>query len=153
MPEPNKDRIIRELIKRTRQDFENYYLGKTLESRAGEIVAMALAGNKDICDMKEELESMIPDTNDDGSWECSYALNTGVMILNLIDYLLTEDDAYYDDAVLVFFDSVDFKVQQDFERQGIGRPSEEQILDHEFYQAEKHWFAEMTGLERDEKKR
>jgi len=116
MPELNKDRIIRELIKRTRLDFESYFLGTALESRAGEIVARALAGNKDIVHMKEELGSMIPDTNDDGSWECSYALNTGMMILNLIDYLLNEDEAYYDDAVAVFFDSVDFKVQQDFER-------------------------------------
>lgn len=144
MPKIEREQLIRELIKRTRQDFESYFLGKVLESRACEIVAMALAGNKDIVDVKEELESMIPDTNDDGSWECSYALNTGMMILNLIDYLLTEDEAYYDDAVAVFFDSIDFKVQQDFERQGIGSPSEEQISDHAFYKTEKQWFAGMT---------
>jgi len=36
MPQIEKDLIIRELIKRTRQDFENYFLGTALESRASE---------------------------------------------------------------------------------------------------------------------
>lgn len=143
--------IICEMIQHTKHDFISYFRGTHLSQKAEFITELALSGDDTLASMRSELESIIPDTKTDGSWECSYSLNTGSMILNLIDYQYTENEKHYDDAVTVFFDAVDFKVQQDLERQGISRPTEAQTRNHEVFVLEKAWFHQLvTNLSLDE---
>ena len=66
------------------------------------------------------------------------------MILNLIDYQSTENKNYYDEAVTVFFDTVDFKVQQDLEEQGNSRSTEAQIRSHKLFVLEETWFKQLV---------
>jgi hypothetical protein len=137
--------IIRELIRRTRADFDSYFTGTPLETRAHMITELAILGKAELAKYHQELSEMIPDTESDGSWRCSYALNTGVMIESLLDYQATADNEHYDAAVEVFFDSVDFKVQEDLEKKGIARSTEGQIAAHPLMLAEREWFVKLTG--------
>jgi len=141
----NKIQAIREIIRQTRKDFENYFRGTDSEEKAKKLIEIALNDTDEIKTFRNEIDSMIPDTEDDGSWECSYALNTGLILLNLIDYLKEPSEKLYDETVSVFFDTVDFKTQQYLEKDGIRHASEEQILNHDFYKGEKKWFDEMTA--------
>jgi len=69
--------VIRELIRRTKNDFLEYFRNVPLAERAAMIVEIALSEGVQLASIRDELESMIPDTEEDGSWESSYALNTG----------------------------------------------------------------------------
>ena len=138
-----KTEVIRKLIDRTRDDFISYFKSPPSAERAREIVELAVSGNESLSSCREQVESMVPDTNDDGSWECSYALNTGLMIISLIDYQESPDEAIYLQAVSLFFESVDFKAQQEMERQGILHPSESEITGHLIYASERAWFKEL----------
>ncbi len=88
---------------------------------------------------------MLPDTDDDGSWSASYALNTGVMLLCLITAIRGNAQDSYDEAVQAFFDTVDFKVQELLEQAGVSAPSEAQIAQHPLMQREKAWFANVSN--------
>lgn len=135
-----KSLIIQKLIDRTKDDFLSYFVSPPLSDKAESVIQNALSLQGVPVEMTDEIESMIPDTEEDGRWECSYALNTGLMILCLIDYMRVGDEKYYNDTVELFFDSVDFKVQQDLERIGTLRPTEDQICKHNLYMKEKDWF-------------
>jgi len=104
-------------------------------------MSFALALDPTLVGLDQELEQLLPDTEDDGSWEASYALNTGCMILNLIEAMKGEASRSYNEAVTLFFDSVDFKVQQSLEQSGIEHPTEAQIANHEYMQMERQWFS------------
>ena len=136
--------IIREMIRHTRQDFLAYFEGTRLSQSAAAIIALAISGDSRLASIRGELETIIPDTNEDGNWQCSYALNTGVMILSLIDFQMTENRKHYENAVEMFFDTIDFKVQEALEKKGNLRPAEDQIRSHPLYIREKAWFDEIV---------
>ncbi len=142
----DKVRVIRELIKRKRDDFDSYFIGTPLADRAQMMTELAVSGDVSLRQHIEELNQMIPDTENDGSWKCSYALNTGVMIESLIAFKETGKDEYYDSAIISFFDSVDFKVQEELEKTGVAHATEDQIASHPIMLAERAWFDELTKL-------
>src|SRR5688500_8006089 len=45
----------------------------------------------ELIDLKKELESITPDTDDFGDWDGSYALNSASAILELLEYYLDKD--------------------------------------------------------------
>ncbi len=143
------DRVatIQRLIKRTAGDFTSYFEGTDLLADASRIIQVAITNPGVLAVDRQLLEWMLPDTEDDGRWEASYALNTGAMVLGLIDYLKTGDEQQYLDAVTLFFDTVDFKVHQELESQGLTSPSEQEIAGHPLMVRERAWFAgvEPTG--------
>ncbi len=89
---------------------------------------------------------MLPDTEDDGRVTASYALNTGAMVLSLIDYINTRDEQHYRDAVTLFFDSVDFKVHEQLESIGVTAPTDEQVDAHPLLSEERRWFQSLQQL-------
>lgn len=141
----NKTQIIRELIRRTREDFDSYFSGTPLEDRACLFTELAISGDPTLEQYVGELNEMIPDTEVDGSIQCSYALNTGIMIESLIYFTKTENKEHYESAVEVFFDSVDFKVQDLLERSGITRATENQIATHPLMLEERAWFNSLSS--------
>ena len=140
----HKVRVIRELIRRKRNDFDSYFIGTPLADRAHLMTELAISGDASLRQHSDELSKMIPDTEQDSSLQCSYAMNTGVMIESLIDFQATGKNEYYENAVESFFDSVDFKVQEELERIGVARPTEDQIASHPLMLAELAWFDELT---------
>ena len=88
---------------------------------------------------------MLPDTEDDGRFEASFALNTGAMVLSLLNYVDSGDEAHYRDAVSLFFDTVDFKVHEELGKAGIVTPSEQQIASHPLLVQERRWFASIES--------
>ncbi len=139
-----KKDIVQRLIEHTKNDYLSYFSSSSESSISESVVNQALSQQGLSVEMRSKIESMLPDTEDDGSWECSYALNTGIMLLCLIDYDQTGDEKYYKDAVEMFFDTVDFKVQQELETKGILNPTEDQILNHSLYLKEQEWFNGIT---------
>lgn len=137
--------VLRELIARTAADFVSYFEDPKLSVAADQIIQAALAGSPSLPGDREMVESMLPDTEDDGRWEASYALNTGAMVLSLIGYLQTRDEKHYRDAVTLFFDTVDFKVHQELESRGITTPSEEEIAAHPLFVEERAWFTSVEA--------
>jgi hypothetical protein len=137
--------IIRKLIERTALDFLSYFEDPQSSAAAERIIKAALAESPSLSGEREVLDSMLPDTEDDGRWEASYALNTGGMVLSLIDYLETGDEDHYRDAVTLFFDTVDFKVQQELESRGVTAPSEEEIDAHPLFVEARAWFANVEA--------
>jgi len=135
-----KAAILQALIQRTRDDLVFYFQDAACAARAQELIAWSLSGDQRLAAARDELEAMLPNTEEDGSWESSYALNTGAMILCLIDYQSTQDERHYTEAITLFFDTIDFKVQQLLERQHVYQPAEQQIQSHPFYVAEREWF-------------
>lgn len=140
----NRATVIRELISRTKKDSVSYFRNAPVAKQADQVVEWVLSGDSRLASIRNEVEAMIPDTDEDGSWECSYALNTGVMILSLIDYEATEADDHYIEAVTKFFDTVDFKVQQELESQGIAHPNKSQIANHPVFLREHEWFNQLN---------
>jgi len=140
----NKTQIIRELIRRTRDDFDSYFAGTQIANRARFITELAILGDPDIVQYADELERMIPNTETDGSLACSYALNTGIMIESLLAFMETGQKEHYECAVEVFFDSVDFKVQEALEEAGIAHATERQISSHPLMVNERAWFSNLS---------
>ena len=136
--------VIRKLIERTASDFVSYFQGTPSSAAAERVIKAALTDARSLSGDRQLVESMLPDTEDDGRWESSYALNTGAMVLSLVDYLQTRDEDHYRDAVALFFDSVDFKVHQELESRGVTTPSEEEIAAHLFVE-ERAWFASIEA--------
>jgi|SRR3989339_131154 len=139
-------KIIKEIIKHTKHDFISYFKNETLRRKAEKFIELAITGDDDLLLYKNEIELMTPDTNDDGSLECSYALNTSVLLLNLIDFIKTKDVKFYNESVVSFFDTVDFKTQNELEKAGNSRPTEKQISSHDYYIKEKKWFKNIVEM-------
>lgn len=137
--------IIRKLIGRTASDFLSYFEGTPRKSDAERIIAAAVGGLSSLAQERDLLECMLPDTENDGRCEASYALNTGAMVLSLIDYVHTRDEAHYREAVTLFFDTVDFKVHEELENAGIVTPSEQQIVTHPLFVQERLWFTSVES--------
>ena len=137
--------IIRKLIERTASDFLSYFDGTPLRSDAERIIAMAVGGLSLQPEDRDLLEWMLPDTEDDGRFEASFALNTGAMVLSLLNYVDSGDEAHYRDAVSLFFDTVDFKVHEELEKAGIDTPTEQQIASHPLLVQERRWFASIES--------
>lgn len=137
--------VIQKLIERTAADFVSYFDGTRSSAAAERIIQAALTDAPSLSDDCELVESMLPDTEDDGRWEASYALNTGAMVLSLMDYLQTRDENHYREAVTLFFDSVDFKVHQQLESRGVTTASEEQVAAHPLFVEEHEWFARIEA--------
>lgn len=137
--------IIRSLIARTAADFLSYFAQTPRAGDAQRVIAAAVAGSSAPFDDREVIEAMLPDMEEDGRWEASYALNTGAMVLSLIDYVQTEVEQYYRDAVALFFDTVDFKVHEKLEQAGVETPSDEQIASHPLLTQEQRWFKSLES--------
>jgi hypothetical protein len=137
--------IIRRLIERTAADFVSYFVDTPHEGGAARVIAAAIAGPPTLFADREIVEALLPDTEEDGRWEASYALNTGAMVLSLIDYVQTNDEQHYRDAVTLFFDTVDFKVHQQLEQGGIDTPRPEQIATHPLLTQERRWFESLES--------
>lgn len=131
--------IVRQLVARTRADFVSYFEGSRRSERAAELAAWAEAGDPRITGCAAEIEAMLPDTDDDGSWAASYALNAGCIMLCLIEVTGGKAEAY-EEAMTLYFDTVDFKVQQELAAAGISHPTEAQIANHPLLASEKTWF-------------
>ena len=131
--------VIQKLIERTASDFVSYFRG-TEHVAAERIIKVALTQPLSLPADRELVESMLPDTEDDGRWEASYALNTGGMVLAFTDYLLTRDEHHYRDAVTLFFDTVDFKVRQELESRNVMTPADEEIAAHPRFVEARAWF-------------
>lgn len=140
-----KAEIVRLLIEHTQQDFVSYYASTTVSALAKRIIELALCLDPALVDHERELDKMLPDTEDDRRWEASYAINTGGMMLSLIEIMRTDNQQSFKDAVTLFFDTVDFKVQQALEASGICRPTESQIASHELMAGERAWFSEKVA--------
>jgi hypothetical protein len=132
--------IIRELIRRNATDFVSYFESTPQEHEAERIIAASIDGSSALSADRAVVEAMLPDTEDDGRPEASYALNTGAMVLSLIDYLKTGDDQHYHDAVTLFFDTVDLRIHEQLERAGIPLPTDEQVVRHPLQTQERRWF-------------
>jgi hypothetical protein len=141
----DKTLIIRKLVEHMGKDFVSYFDGTPQLKTAKLLIELSITGDPNISSKRDEIESIIPDTEDDGNWECSYALNTGGMILSLIDYMFNKDEIKYSEAVALFFDTVDFKVQEDLEKNGVPHPTEEQIRSHPIYVREQAWFINISA--------
>ncbi len=137
--------IIRKLIERIASDFLSYFKGTPLESDAERIIAAAVGGLSSLSQDRDLLEWMLPDTENDGRFEASFALNAGSMVLSLIDYVNTRDEAHYRDAVTFFFDTIDFKIHEELENAGIATPLEQQIASHPLFVQERRWFASVES--------
>lgn len=137
--------IICKLIERTASDFVLYFEGMPQKSEAERIIAAAVHGLPSLSHDRDLLELMLPDTENDGRPEASYALNTGAMVLSLIAYIQTGGEAHYRDAVTLFFDSVDLRVHEELENGGINTPSEQQIASHPLLAQERRWFASVES--------
>lgn len=137
--------VVRQLVARTRADFVSYFAGSQHAERAAELVAWAQAGDPRLNNCPAEIDAMLPDTEDDGSWAASYALNAGGIILCLIE-LSAGNTAAYEEAVTLYFDTVDFRVQQDLEAAGIKYPTEAQIANHPIMVSENTWFGANGGV-------
>lgn len=137
--------IIRKLIERTAPDFVSYFEGTQLSAAAERIIKAALSDSSFLSGDRELVERMLPDTEDDGRWEAAYALNTGAMVLSLMDYLRTRDEDHYRDAVTLFFDTVDFKVHEELESRGVATPSEQEIAAHPLFVGERAWFGSVEA--------
>jgi hypothetical protein len=140
-----KAEVIRRLIERTQQDFVSYYAATPRKERAEHLMSYALTLDVTLIGLERELDQMLPDTEDDGSVEASCALNTGCMMLSLIEVMKGDTLRGYDEAVSLFFDSMDFKIQQSLAESGIERPTEPQIASHELMLQERQWFAKLLG--------
>lgn len=140
-----KVEVIRRLIERTQNDFMSYYDSTAHEQTARQILGYALSLDRSLVSFEEHLDQMLPDTDDDGRWQASYALNTGSMVLSLIDAMKGNAATAYEECVTLFFDTVDFKVQEALNEAGIGQPSEEQIRCHELMQRERLWFSVLSA--------
>lgn len=114
-------------------------------AKAEQFIGLALALDPKLIKYEQEIDKMLPNIDDDGRWEASYALNTGAMMLSLIELMRSENKASYKDAVTLFFDTVDFKVQQSLEASGIKKATEEQIAGHDLMIREREWFASITA--------
>lgn len=136
--------IVQALIARTREDFSGYYRGDPRESRAQLLVQWAVDADPRLDPARAEIDAMLPDTEQDGRWEASYALNTGCMMLCLIDFRASGEPHHCQEAVRLFFDTVDFKVQQRLEGEGVVQPSELQITSHPVYAQERQWFERLA---------
>lgn len=106
-------------------------------------MSYALRMNYALVTFENDLNQMLPDTEDDGRWQASYALNTGCMMLNLVDLMKGGSTHAYDEPVTLFFDTIDFKVQEALEKVGIEQPSEEQIASHDLMLGERQWFSKL----------
>lgn len=140
-----KIEVIRRLIERTQEDFTSYYEQTSHEKVARQIAAYALNLDHALVNLEEPLGQMLPDTEDDGRWQASYALNTGGMILSLINAMKGNVSAAYKESVMLFFDTVDFKVQEALDEVGIEDPSEEQIANHQLMQRDRLWFSNLLA--------
>lgn len=137
--------VIRCLIERTQDDFTSYYEQTIHEKIARHIASYALNLDPMLVSLEEPLGQILPDTEDDGRWQASYALNTGGMILSLIDAMRGNVSAAYEESIMLFFDTIDFKVQEAFDEGGIAEPSEEQIANHPVMQRERLWFTNLLA--------
>lgn len=137
--------VIRLLIERTQQDFVSYYASTPKEQRAEQLVAYALSLNEALIPLEGELKKMLPDTEDDGRFQASYAINTGCMMLDLIEVMKGPSSRSYDEAVTPFFDSVYFKVREALLKSGIDKPTETQIAEHEIMLGERRWFSTLLA--------
>lgn len=136
--------VICALVERTKDDFLSYYTDSERAERAAQILSWALSQDSRILSCEKELDSILPDTDEDGTWSASYALNTGVMLLCLISAMRGNPQDSYDEAAQAFFDTVDFKVQELLEQGGVSAPSEAQIAQHPLMRREKTWFATLS---------
>ena len=67
-------------------------------------------------------------------------------MLSLIDYINTQDEQHYRDAVTLFFDTVDFKVHEQLEAAGITARTEEQVTTHPLLNEERRWFQSLQQV-------
>jgi hypothetical protein len=111
---------------------------KGLSTTAPKIIETALRDEEKLVEYRSILEDILPDTNDEGSWECSYALNAGSIILSFCNYLETCDITNIKEAITLYFDTVDFKVQQELEKKGNSRPTEREIANNILYITKKN---------------
>jgi len=66
-----------------------------------------------LIDLKEELESVTPDTEDFGDWDGSYALNSATAILELLEYYLDKDKNHILNISTCITDTIDFKLNEE----------------------------------------
>ncbi|NBB18626.1 DUF416 family protein [Runella sp. CRIBMP] len=79
----------------------------------------------EVIDLKEELESVTPDTDDFGDWDGSYALNSVTAILELLEYYLDKDKAHILNISSSITDTIDFKLNEEEDNL-----SDEQLSEH-----------------------
>lgn len=78
-----------------------------------------------IADIKVELETVIPDTEDFGDWDGSYALNASCSVLELLEYLEDKDIDHIFNISTFMTDTIDFKLSEID-----GGLSHEQLIEH-----------------------
>jgi uncharacterized protein YjaG (DUF416 family) len=75
--------------------------------------------------IKEELDSVTPDTEGFGDWDGSYALNSSCAVLELLEYLQDRDKDHILNIGSYITDTINFKLSE--ENEDI---SDEQLKDH-----------------------
>ncbi len=62
--------------------------------------------------MITQLDAIIPDTDDFGDWDGSYALNASLSVLETLEYLVDRDKSHIKSISTYMTDTVDFKIAQ-----------------------------------------
>jgi len=82
-------------------------LGTALEESKRKLIDTSL-----IKQLILSVEDIIPDTDDYGDYDGSYALNAGAAVLELLEYLLDEDLTHILNISTYMFDTIDFKLSE-----------------------------------------
>jgi hypothetical protein len=136
------------LVERTREDFTSYFHGTETEELARSLIHAVLADPEKALREKQQIELLLPDTEDDGSLEASYALNAGAIVTLLVNFATTGAAACADNAISLLLDSADFRAQEALEAAGIAEPTEEQIRQHPIFAREQEWNRALTAASR-----
>jgi uncharacterized protein YjaG (DUF416 family) len=59
-----------------------------------------------------QLDAVIPDMDDFGDWDGSYALNASLSVLETLEYLVDRDKTHIKSISTYMIDTVDFKIAQ-----------------------------------------
>jgi hypothetical protein len=135
----NTRELLIALVERTRADFTCYFAGTPTEEIACGLIDAVLENPENSRREKQQIEFLLPDTEDDGSLEASYALDAGVIATLLVDFATTGSERSAEEAASLLLDSADFRARDALEAEGISDPTEDQIRRHPIFAREKDW--------------
>jgi hypothetical protein len=137
--------ILLALVDRKRDDFTSYFVGTSNAEAVAKLVDAVLSDPKKATAERQRIEVLIPNTEDDGSLEASYALNAGVIVTLFADFALTGSETCVEDAKTLFLDSADFRAQEALRVSGVHEPTEDQIREHPIFVRERQWLDGVVG--------
>ena len=136
--------LLLALVERTRRDFVSYFADTPNAEVAEQLIDTVLANPKGALRERQQLEFLIPDTEDDGSLEASYALNAGVIVTLFVDFAITGSQTCVDEAATLLLDTAYFKAGAALEASGVPEPTDVQMKEHLIFVREKQWLENLA---------